>query len=76
MKFWFYVEHHWMMISMIWFPAFLGYLNAFVASCKVMGWTKLADELGRVEDALRVFVSTVRSQNQNTGNAGKNGGKP
>ena len=50
--------------SLVWFPAFLGYLNAFVASCKVMGWTRLADELGKIEDAITVFVATVKKQNQ------------
>lgn len=69
-----WVQHHWMEISMVWFPAFLGYLNAFVASCKVMGWDKLAVELGKVEDALRTFVSNVKNQSQNTGNPGKTGG--
>lgn len=61
---WGWINHHWFEISMVWFPAFLGYLNAFVASCKVMGWDKLAVELGKVEDALRTFVANVKSQNQ------------
>ena len=62
---WQWINHHWFEISMIWFPAFLGYLNAFVASCKVMGWSKLADFCGKLEDALTVFVATVKSQKQN-----------
>lgn len=62
--FWQWLNHHWAVISLVWFPAFLGYLNAFVASCKVMGWTKLADELGKLEDAIKVFVSTAKNQNQ------------
>lgn len=61
-----WIKHHFMVISMVWFPAFLGYLNAFVASCKVMGWTKLADELGRLENAIKVFVDTARNQNRQT----------
>ena len=58
-----WIDHHFMVISLVWFPAFLGYLNAFVASCKVMGWNKLAVELGKIEDALTTFVSTLK-QNQ------------
>ena len=61
-----WVHHHFMVISLVWFPAFLGYLNAFVASCKVMGWNKLALELGKIEDAITVFVATLK-QNQNGG---------
>jgi len=61
-----YIHHHWFMISVVWFPAFLGYLNAFVASCKVMGWDRLAVELGKIEDALKTFVSNVKSQNTPT----------
>ena len=57
-----WVHHHWFAISMIWFPAFLGYLNALAASFKVMGWSRLAVELGKIEDALTTFVATVRSQ--------------
>ena len=58
-----WIDKHFMVISLVWFPAFLGYLNAFVASCKVMGWDKLAIELGKIEDALTTFVSTLK-QNQ------------
>lgn len=61
-----YIDHHWLFISAVCFPAFLGYLNGFVAACKVMGWTKLADELGKLEDALTVFVQTVRTQKNDT----------
>ncbi len=74
--FWQWVHYHWAEISMVWFPAFLGYLNAFAASCKVMGWTSLADFLGKLEDALATFVSNVRSQKQTstggTDNVGNN----
>ena len=62
--FWQWLNHNWAVISLVWFPAGMGYLNAFVASCKVMGWSKLADFCGRLEDALTVFISTVKSQNK------------
>ncbi len=58
-----WIESHFMVISLVWFPALLGYLNAFVASCKVMGWDKLAVELGKIENAITVFVATLK-QNQ------------
>lgn len=63
--FWQWLNHHWAVISLVWFPAGMGYLNAFAASCKVMGWDRFANFLGKLEDALTVFVSTVRSQKQN-----------
>lgn len=67
MKILHFIESHWLVISMVWFPAFLGYLNAFVASCKVMGWTKLADFCGKLEDALKTFVDTVKNPPAKTG---------
>ena len=71
-----WLNHNWAVISLVWFPAGLGYLNAFAASCKVMGWNKFAAWLGKVEDALTTFVATVKSQNQtqNTGIPGQTGG--
>ena len=66
-----WIKHHFMVISLVWFPAFLGYLNAFVASCKVMGWNRLATELGKIEDAITVFVSTLK-QNQGGSNVANN----
>lgn len=65
--FWQWLHFHWAEISLIWFPAMMGYLNAFVAALKVMGWTKLADFLGRLEDALKTFVDTLKNQNQAKG---------
>ncbi len=62
-----WLNHNWAVISLVYFPAFLGYLNAFVASCKVMGWTKLADYLGKVEDAIKAFVDSVKNQTPKTG---------
>lgn len=64
-----WINHHWMEISMVWFPAFLGYLNAFVASCKIMGWDRLATFCGKLEDALKAFVSNVKTQAITTNNA-------
>lgn len=57
-----WVHHHFMEISLVWFPAFMGYLNGFAASFKVMGWTKLADFCGRLEDAVKAFVDARKAQ--------------
>lgn len=57
-----FIQHHWLEISMVWFPAFLGYLNAAVASLKVMGFTKAAEILGKLEDGIKTFVDTIKSQ--------------
>lgn len=62
---WGWINHHWFLISMVYFPAFMGYLNAFVVFLKVMGWTKLADFLGRFEDAAKASIDAYKSQKQN-----------
>jgi hypothetical protein len=65
--FWQWLNHNSGLILLVWFPAFLGYLNAFVASCKVMGWNTLANELGKIEDAITVFVATLKQNQTNKG---------
>lgn len=66
---WGWINHHWMLISLMYFPAFMGYLNSFVVFLKVMGCTKLADFLGRFEDATKAAVDSYKSQKslQNVG---------
>ena len=61
-----WLNHNWAVISLIWFPAFMCYLNAFAIFFKIMGATKLADWLAKLEIALTAFVAAVRSRNQNT----------
>jgi len=61
---WEWINHNWLQISMIWFPALLGYLNAAIASLKVMGLSKPAEVLGKLEDGLKTFVDTLKNQNQ------------
>lgn len=63
-----WINHHFMEISMVWFPAFLGYLNATVASLKVMGFTRASEFLGKLEDGIKTFVDTVKTQKQGVQN--------
>lgn len=56
---------------MVYFPAFMGYLNSFVVFLKVMGYDKLANFLGRFEDATKAAVDNYKSQKQTT-NGGSN----
>lgn len=58
-----YIREHWLEISMVWFPAFVGYFNGFIAASNVMGWTRLAEWCGKVERAITVFIQTARKQN-------------
>lgn len=60
-------NHNFAMISLVWFPAFICYLRSFVDSCKVVGWTKLADELGKLELFLTTFVNSVKQNRASTG---------
>lgn len=71
-----YINDHWLVISMVWFPAAIGYMNAFVASARVMGWTKLADKCGQVENAIQVFVTTLRQQKSGISNDKEQNPKP
>lgn len=57
-----WLESHWLVISLVWLPAFFGYLNAFAASFKVMGWTKLADFCGKLENAAKAFVDAKKQE--------------
>lgn len=57
---WQWIHFHFAEISLLWLPAFLFYLRAFVDSCKVAGYTKLADRLGKFELFLTTFVSETK----------------
>lgn len=47
-----WLNHHWALISLIYFPAAMMYLNSLAIFLKVMGATKLADFLSKLEKAL------------------------
>jgi hypothetical protein len=55
-----WLNHNSTAIFLLWLPAFLFYLRAFVDSCKVAGYTKLADKLGRFELFLTTFISETK----------------
>jgi hypothetical protein len=62
-------KHHFMVISLVWFPAFLGYMNGLIAFFKVWGLTKPAEFCGKLEDSLKAFMDAVKqSQPPKTGN--------
>lgn len=50
-----------------WFQIFidLGFaLNVIAAGTRVMGWAKLSEELGKVEDALTAMMQAVLNRNK------------
>lgn len=53
---------NWLMISLVYFPAFMCYLNGLAAFFRVMGNKRLASWLGKFEDAIQAFVDEVRRQ--------------
>ena len=59
-----WLNHHWAFISLVCFPAFMGYLNGLAAFFRVMGNTKLSDWLSKFEEALKAFMANSKSQNQ------------
>ncbi len=57
------IESHWLVITALYIPAFFGWLNCFAASFKVMGWTKLSEFCGKLEDAAKAFVDARKQSN-------------
>ena len=62
--FWQWLNHHWAFISLVCFPAFMCYLNAASIFFKVMGYTSLANWLGRFEAALIAANNAVKAARQ------------
>lgn len=60
-----WLNHHWAFISLVCFPAFMCYLNAISIFFKVMGNTKLANWLAKLEEALTASVNAVNAYKQN-----------
>lgn len=53
-----------------WFQLFIdtGFaLNVIAAGTRVMGWSKISTELGKLEDALTAMVQAMLNRNQKTG---------
>lgn len=61
---WEWINHHFALISLIYFPAFMCYLNAVAIFFKRMGATKLADFLAKFEDALTASINAVKTYKQ------------
>ena len=59
-----WLNHNWAVISLVYFPAFMCYLNAIAIFFKVMGATKLADFLGKLEEALIAANNAIKSSRQ------------
>lgn len=76
---WEWINHHWLLISLVYLPAFNGYLNAFVVFLKVMGWTRIAEFLGRFENAVKASVDSYkqgRNSNEKNDSISINGPGP
>lgn len=50
------------------FSAFGGMMNIIIAGSKVMGWTKLAEFCGKLEDALTAMVQAYLNRNKGASN--------
>jgi hypothetical protein len=61
---WQWLNHHWAVISLVYFPAFMCYLNSVAIFFKVMGATKLADFLGKLEEALIAANAAIKASRQ------------
>ena len=58
------LNHHWAFISLVCFPAFMCYLNSLAIFLKVMGATKLADFLSKLEQALIAARDAAKAYKQ------------
>lgn len=61
-----WLNHHWAVISLIYFPAAMMYLNSLAIFLKVMGATKLADFLAKLEEALIAARDAAKAYKQQT----------
>lgn len=57
---WFH-NQNWFVLSF----AIVGWLNVIVAGARVMGWTKLAEFCGKLEDAIKAMVDAALNKNKN-----------
>lgn len=57
-----WLNHNWAFISLVCFPAGMGYLNGLAAFFRVMGNNKLSDWLSLFEKAITAFISNSKSQ--------------
>jgi hypothetical protein len=59
-----WINHNSGLILFVYIPAFCGWLNCIIAALKVWGCTQAAEFCGKLEDSLKAFVDTAKSQNQ------------
>ena len=60
--FWQWLNHNWAFISLVCFPAAMGYLNGLAAFFRVMGNNKLSDWLSKFEEAIKAFIANSKPQ--------------
>ena len=63
-----WLNHNWAVISLIYFPAAMMYLNSLAIFLKVMGATKLADFLAKLEQALIAARDAAKAYKQQVKN--------
>ena len=39
-------------------------INVIAVGCRVMGWSRIADELSKIERAIQAMVDTILNRNQ------------
>lgn len=59
-----WLNYNWAIISLIYFPAAMMYLNSVAIFFKVMGYTKLADFLAKLEQALIAARNAAKAYKQ------------
>ena len=55
-----YLQLHWIQDAI---NLYFG-INVFAVGCRVMGWSRLADELSKIEKAIQAMVNAVLNRNQ------------
>lgn len=56
------IDHHWFQDIVDLIAA----LNIIAQGARVMGWSKLADELAKIEEAIQVMVNTALNRGTTT----------
>ena len=57
---WHYISHHWFQLTV----DALATLNVIAAGTRVMGWTWVSDECGKVEQAITAMVQAALNRGQ------------
>lgn len=62
MEIWHYIQHHWFQITV----DAVATLNVLAAGARVMGWTWISDECGKLEQAITAMVQAALNRGQTT----------